>query len=105
MCDPTGGILTTGLLMAGSFAATTAIQDRQRDQANRMMEESTRRAETQAKKAEELSLSEAQKPKRAKPEEALYGNMAGERSGSTTLTGPQGAQGSAGLTSNSLLGA
>jgi hypothetical protein len=90
MCDPTGGILTAGALMAGSFAANTAIADRQAREMNKIMEGQTKLAEAQSKRAQELMSADAIKPKRARPEEALYGKP--DQAGSTTLTGPQGSE-------------
>lgn len=101
MCDPT--LIATGFLTAGSFAATTAIAEAQRKEANAMMDMQVKSAEAQAKRAEDLMKADAVKPRRAKPEEALYGKMA--QAGTTTLTGPQGTETAPGqLAKTTLLG-
>lgn len=102
MCDPTGGILTAGLMMGAGFAASTVIEDKRREQTNQLMQSQMQQAEQQAKRAEELSKADAIKPRKAKPEEALYGRP--DAAGSTSLTGPMGAQ-SGQIGTNTLLGA
>lgn len=74
----------------GSFAASTAIADSQRKQTQAMMDMQVRSAEAQAKRAEDMLKVDASKPRKARPEEALYGKV--DQSGSTTLTGPQGSE-------------
>lgn len=102
MCEPvTLGLIGAAVIGAGT---TAVVGNQQRISAERQAGQSRDQAQRQADKANELANSNSQKAKSAKSAaDVLYGN-AGD-SGSTTLTGPQGASvGSTSLGGTSLLG-
>lgn len=102
MCDPISAIVVGGLMAGASVAQGQAAKDA----AQKQMDENKRLAENQAREAENLQNSTAQKARKASvdPATALYGSQ-NKGVGSTSLTGPQGVDTSQlMLGKNSLLG-